>query len=382
MRRWNCALIGAIVGITAATLAGCSFKPKSETPGSGGAGGDSTTSGSGGTRVISDGAVFRPDTAIDYIGTLDGGDPADAGPTVDANCGNQPFTVIIPPPNLLIVLDRSQSMTEDAAGVRTGPAADKKWALMTTAIKQVVMQTETTINWGLLFFGSDTACGVATTATVPPRLNNSMAIATAIDQTTPQSYTPTSKGETNAGAYLATLPDMGRKFILLATDGQPTCGPPNFNSANDVDDPGAIKAVADVAAMGIPTYVIGIATTGNATADGTLSQMAVMGGQPRAATPPYYPVSTTADLVTALNEIKSIVMGMCTYPLGMPTENADITKTTVTVDGTKSPQGDPDGWDFDPGMKSITFKGTTCANLMAGTSKDVQILFGCKVVVM
>ena len=359
----------------------CSFQPNRQQPGGTGGNGGTFVPGTGGMAVVDDAAVFRPDAAIEYIIAPDA-DP-EAGPSTDANCGNMPFSVVIPPPSLLIVLDRSQSMTEDAAGNRGGPVAMQKWGLMTAAINQAVMDTQATINWGLMFFGSDSACGAETTATVPPALNNAAAIRAAITRAQPQSYTPTTKGELAAGTYLSTLTDMSRKFILLATDGQPTCGPPNFNSTSDADDPGAIAAVDTVAKMGFPTYVIGIATTSSATANDTLNKMADMGTQPRPAPadPRYYPVATTAELVSALNAIQTIVMGMCTYPLGTPGPNADPKVVTVTVDGVSSTKDAPDGWVYDPGMTSITFQGTTCANLLAGTAKNVQVLYGCKTIV-
>jgi hypothetical protein len=175
---------------------------------------------------------------------------------------------------------------------------------------------------------------------------------------------------------MATLTDTSPKYILLATDGQPTC---LNNGGSAADDTAAIQAVADVATKGFKTFVVGVATTANATADATLSQMAMNGGLPRAATPSYYPVASSADLVAALGLIQNIVMGMCTYPLGAPAANADPTKVTVTVDGAPSIKGDPNGWDYNPTMTAVTFVGTTCDQLMTGTLRNVQVLYGCKI---
>jgi len=370
--------LGAIAAVVIGSA--CTFTPKRVMPQTETGGTGVSGAGTGGWTPPVDLGPPLSDAPREYVSAPDAGE--DSGPSVDANCGNQPFEVVIPPPNLMIVLDRSQSMTEDVTGNRNNvPAAMQKWTLMTAAINDVVGKTEDTIRWGLMFFGNDSACGVETTATVPPALKNAMAISTAIANNRPTSYTPTAKGELAASTYLSGFQDMGRKFILLATDGQPTCGPP-MNNSTDADDPAAIQAVSTVSGMGIPTYVIGIATTTNAVADTTLNSMAEMGGQPRSATPKYYPVSSTKDLIDALGTIKTIVMGMCTYPLGTPGMNSDITKTTVTVDGMSVPQGDPDGWDFDTGNASITFKGNTCAKLMAGTAMNVRVLYGCKVVVM
>jgi hypothetical protein len=198
----------------------------------------------------------------------------------------------------------------------------------------------------------------------------------------PASRTPTRAAELSAGDYLTGLAatDKNPKFVLLATDGEPNCVEGSEDTTID-DTMAAIDSVTKVRAMGFPTFVIGIATEGG-DADMTLNAMATNGGYPLSGgTTQYYSVSTTDDLVTALNRIQVLTMGMCTYPLGTPDEHSDMTKVTVTVDGVSSPKDDPNGWHFDPGMTSITFTGITCDYLMKGTLKSVQVLYGCKVVV-
>jgi hypothetical protein len=302
--------------------------------------------------------------------------------TVDMNtvvtgdaCGSHMYNANHLPPDLLILLDRSNSMNEDASGT-SNPGPMSKWSLMTAAIKQVVGQTETTIRWGLKFFGSDNQCGVTAGAEVAPGPNNAAMITAAIDGTTAASYTPTTAGEMSAGAYLAALADPNPKYILLATDGQPTCGPPRNNSSSDPDDMRAIQTVGAVAGTGIPTFVIGIATTKSATADATLNQMAMMGGLPRAGTPQYYPVSTTAELATALTTIQAMVNLPCKYTLPGMVSNPSM--VTVIIGGQPLPAG---SWTLDPGNRSITITGSTCDMLTAGTLTDVQINTGCQILI-
>jgi hypothetical protein len=321
-----------------------------------------------------------PDAAREYFSSAE----ADVrGPTEDANCQNQPFTVVAPPPDLLIVLDRSGSMNESPEGYncRFDPTCVSKWTQVTAAINQVVSRTEKSIRWGLKFFGNDAICGITPGASVEPALKNSAAIAAAIADPAnlPASRTPTRAAELSAGEYLQGLSatDTNSKFVLLATDGEPNCVEGSDDTTID-DTMAAIGSVATVKAMGFPTFVIGIATEGG-TADMTLNSMATSGGYPLSGgTTQYYSVSTTDDLVTALNRIQTIAMGMCTYPIGTTDPNADPTRITVTVDGVKSPRDDPNGWHYNPGMTSITFTGITCDYLMKGTLKTVQILYGCK----
>jgi hypothetical protein len=368
--------------VVAALASACAFKPQAEgIPAAGGSALDGGAPGTGGATFSYDGPLLS-DAPREYVSSDDGSIEQLQMPTADANCGNQPFKVIAPPPDLLILLDRSGSMAENAMGQSCRPdcGVNSKWYQVTTAINMVVGATEGTIHWGLKFFGTDNACAVAAGAAVPPGLNNAKAIADAIalPANQPASRTPTAAGELSAGAYLATVTDTNPKFILLATDGAPNCGV-GLSDTTANDSMGAKAAVTTVKEMGFPTFVIGIAAPGDATT--TLNELAVNGGYPRMATgtePQYYSVSTTDDLVKALGAIQTITMGMCTYPLGEPDDKADVSKVSVTVDGVPSTQDDPDGWHFDPGNKSITFTGSTCEKLMKGTLRDVQVLYGCK----
>ena len=87
-------------------------------------------------------------------------------------------------PTSSIVLDASGSMNQDVknASCTGGCGATSKWALMTPAINQVVMQTETEVNWGLkLFADTGGSCGVSpNTVAVPIGAGTRAAIATAI----------------------------------------------------------------------------------------------------------------------------------------------------------------------------------------------------------
>lgn len=375
-------LVMLSLGLVSLGSIGCAFKPHPE-GGTGGGTQEPDNRGTGGFVISYDGPAYVADAAREYVSAVDGGG-VDIIVTADANCGNQPFTVIAPPPDLLIVLDRSGSMANDAMDKGCGNGGCgmlSKWYQVTTAINEVVAKTETSINWGLKFFGSGSSnsCEVADGAAVAPAPMNAMAIATAIaaPANQPATRTPTASAELSAGKYLQTLTDTNPKFVLLATDGAPNCGVGAANTAT-ADGPGAEAAVTTVKGQGFPTFVIGISTS--ADTETTLNNMATNGGYPRVGmTPQYYPVTTSAELVAALGAIQTITMGMCTYPLGKPADNADVTKVTVTVDGTIATQDASDGWHFDPGMKSITFGGSTCDKLKAGTLKNVQVLYGCKV---
>src|SRR5947199_112552 len=58
-------------------------------------------------------------------------------------------------PDVLLLQDASGSMNNDINDLSCatgGCGPTSKWSLMTAAIKQVVTETETQVNWGLKFF--------------------------------------------------------------------------------------------------------------------------------------------------------------------------------------------------------------------------------------
>jgi hypothetical protein len=273
------------------------------------------------------------------------------------------------------------------AQCNNGCGATSKWAQMTPAINTVVGMTDTTVNWGLKFFAdTDNTCGVGNGVAVQVGTNTAGAISTAIQGRTAAnggvtngSRTPTRLAENAGSAYMRGLTDQNPRFILLATDGLPNCQPGNSDSAAD-DSAGAVMAVSDAAAMGIPTFVVGIATSGMG-GDTTLSNMAVAGGFPRpGGNPSYYSVGSTSEFVSVLQTLVGVA-ATCTFTVPNP-PNADTDRghIGVIVNGTELPQ-DPshtNGWDYtSTGMTAVQVYGPQCTAIMNGQTTDVQIVFKC-----
>ena len=193
---------------------------------------------------------------------------------------------------------------------------------MIPAITQVVSETEKDVNWGLKFFpdNSGNMCSVTNTAAVPVAPGNGAAVAAAIMGATSANGgvvgyngTPTRNAEAGATMYLQSLTDTGPKFILLATDGLPTCAATAGQGDDSAGAPGAVDAARTA---GFKTFVVGVATGGGA-ADTTLSNMANAGGLPRTGTPTYYPVSSSADLAAAIRTLIGVA-ATCTFQIGPP----------------------------------------------------------------
>jgi hypothetical protein len=323
-----------------------------------------------------------------------GGAGGSIDPSMDAlNCGVQDFPLQRLPPDLLVVLDQSGSMSDAPPS-----GGGSKWTQATTAIGQTVMQSQADIKWGIEFFPTDGACAVASVA-VPVAANNYGAISGAMAGRSPGGSTPTRDGIHNGAMYLASVQDTNPKYLLVATDGSPNCAttqcpPPGYmmnglccmscgmgctqcsSSTGGADDMATIQAVTDAANMGIKTFVIGLATAGS-TADATLNQMATAGQVPRANGPPYYyPVGSQAELVQVINMITGAIAS-CTFPLTMRPPYPD--QVTVTIDNMMVPR-DPthmNGWDFDSTFMTITFYGMWCQRLQTGGASSVHAIYGC-----
>ena len=353
------ALIATFVSL--GLLGGCSWSPEQNINGG-------TTSGTAGHRNNGAGG-----TGIGF----DGG----PGPTLDANCGVTKNTGNRLPPDLLLVFDKSGSMQEDPMtgnpcmpNVATCPTS--KWTQATTAVNMAVANTQTAIRWGLKLFsnpggGNNNTCAVSTGVQVPIGLNTANAIQMNLAGTGPAGSTPTTLAVNRGGDYLATLTTPNPRFIVLVTDGQPTCLGGNGNGA---DDANAIAAVATQAQRGYGTFVIGVANLGNSPADATLTMMSTNGMHPRAGTPNYYLVNNGAELVTALTAIGAQVSS-CTYTLA--TAPPSPGNVRVEGDGVAIPANDVNGWVYEPGMRAITLKGSYCDRVTAGTIQSVVVLFGC-----
>ena len=362
-------------------LGGCAFKKAS--PGA--------ITGSGGTQGDDDGGMdLASGMGTDII----------APPMIDApqfeaeasqNCIEANPTTMNLPPDVLIVLDRSGSMTEDLDGNTCpgngGCGTTSKWSVATTTLGTYLPTVETTVNWGLKLFASGNSggtCTVSSGAEVMPAPMNASTITQRLSMVQPGSSTPTTMALMAASAYLKTVNDGNPKFILLATDGIPTCGTAmcaagvnTGGSLTQCDDANAIAAVKSVHDNdGIPTFVLGIGTA-NSPGDGTLSQMAMNGGFPRAATPAYYPIGSADDLTQAFMAITQTV-GQCFFSVTpVPKSASDI--TGVTGDGNPIPQDGTDGWTFVTmgGASGVQLNGKSCDDYKNKVIQSVVVQLPC-----
>jgi len=392
-------VVRGAVAIAACMIAGlllpdCSQATKVDSPsaggGAGGQAGQSTslhdtsaTGGTGGGGRSGDGdasVVIKLDAIPALWGELDAPQEPDTppAPTGDANCGAVTHETTRQPVDVLLVLDRSGSMdysiasdcyctTNTALGGGTLCPDTKdcttRWNSVEPAVK-TTLESSKYVNWGLKFFPSgSSSCGVTSTMEVSVASDSAATIQTQIDTATKSLSTPTAAALSAATAYLKTVKDSNKKFILLATDGEPNCGgtPANINNS---DVPGATTAASAAETAGFPVYVVGIGPNLD-----NLTQIAKAGG-----TTDYFQVSSPEQLAKALSDISNMV-GSCTYKVDATPP--DPNNIAVYVNKQKVDQGTNDGWTYDSSAQAIVLAGSYCDDILAGKDTTVQILFGC-----
>lgn len=356
----------------------------SSTAGSSGAQADrDASSGYGGTTGTGGRDPVWVQTAPAQGGSETGGGTA---------CAQNKTSIEPLPPDILIVQDRSMSMTQDSTGKSCAggsPSGDgncgetSKWYQVTQAIKAVVNDTQKTVNWGMFWLGNETAeCGVAAAPVVPITPDESSGpIGTALDANVFNGAigTPTAKAVNNAVAYLQTLTDPNPKFLLVATDGEPNCA---NGSSMGTDVNGAQSAVAAAKKAGIPTFVVGIAVTTNPTATQALNAMATAGGEAqKTGATQYYAVTDTESLVSTLNQIIGL-----TLPCKISLADTPKGDWSVAIAATDAASGevvevpaDPDnGWAYTDNTKSaIQLNGDACTKLKSGNYSDFGFIYTC-----
>jgi Mg-chelatase subunit ChlD len=314
-------------------------------------------------------------------GSRDAGTSGGSLPSGDANCGVQTSNTKQLPTDVLLVLDRSGSMTYSIASdcccsntcrSITGSArcssttsCTERWPALTSAVDSTIT-TASGINWALKLFSSPSqsdACGVNAGVEVGIASDSVASIQTNIAGVSPSGNTPTASAITAAATYLGKVADSNTKVILLATDGEPNCKSGSRDKATS-DKDGTTTAITAAFDGGYKVYVIGIGPS-----VGNLDSFAQAGG-----TDHYYPATSSADLVAALATISKAVSS-CNFEMSQTPP--DPNNVAVYLDGVLVPKDSNNGWSFGSSEQTVILNGTLCTQITSGTATKVQVLFGC-----
>lgn len=315
-------------------------------------------------------------------------------------CGEANFNISRVIPDVLILLDRSNSMSE--------PISDPLWNIIRQAIITVTQAMDDSIWFGLMSFpnsvppnncsGFNNQCTApaSTSVLVEVGPDTSGAIEVALMSLTTCGGTPIAMSLQSANDYLATLTDDHPKFIILATDGAPncnealdgdtcTCTAPTgcwINNLNCLDDTRTYGILDGLCSAGVSTYILGM---GGATSwTEVLQGMATHG-----CTDTPYAVNDPDAIQAALDEIAGAVAS-CQFELNCA-DIPDATKVNFYFDGAVVPRvtDHSDGWDWVDICESTTdesgvieFFGPACDRIMNREVETVTATFGCPTIII
>jgi hypothetical protein len=277
-------------------------------------------------------------------------------------CGGETYGATSVPPNVLIVEDRSSSMTESITG-------GTKWQVAKQAIATLLATYGTKIRFGLaLFPGTDQACTNNQSCQgggifIDVGDNQASQINAFLASANTCTGTPTAEMLTQVVSY-AGLKDTTRpNYVLLITDGGSNCADP-------------IPVVTTLMSQTPPvkTFAVGF---GESVTPAELNGIAQAGGTAIAGGPPYYYVaSDAASLGAAFAAIAGSVVS-CTYALS--SVPPDVNKLYVYENQVLVPRDTThtNGWDYDSATNHVTFYGAACTQLQSGAVTDLTIVYGC-----
>ncbi len=332
-------------------------------------------------------------------------------------CGKSTFGNEVPG-SLLLVLDRSGSMDEEAGG-------QTKWAGTKTAINAMTSAASPELEMGLLPFplgnfdsGALLGCllnpqapncaailadgGCADVATSPAvaiaKLGQNAAVINGwLSSNGANGNTPTLYALKNGYEILKQHPAKGQRFALLITDGEPTVYMPPFGGlpamydlcGSQADIESEVLKAAN-SAPAIVTFVIG--SPGSEGAASFLSQLALNGNTAKdpnctpAAGNCHYQIGS-ANYQQELKDVLEKIAGTisdCIFalPEGEEVDPNLVNVTIETANGTVTIYKDPahqDGWDYtDSTQTKIQLFGPACDLYKAQKGNSITIILGCE----
>lgn len=293
-------------------------------------------------------------------------------------------------PDMMIVLDRSGSMDDE-----------ERWVPSVSAVRRVTTELDAKIRFGLTLFPDPSAaaggaldalgcllapdpqmcldqiaCGPGKVVVPVGDMTGAM-IGQVLNNATSEGGTPTSQTLERVAmefAPQASDPDaaLHPKYVLLVTDGQPTCPSGRGQNVNQADIDAANAAIDKLTMLGVKTYVIGYDTSGpeNQMLASVLDGFAMRGG-----TMQHRPVEDEQSLLTELQSILGAVAG-CSFSLDKAPPRADF--VLVRLDGKQVNLNQ--GWQL-MGEKTIELIGSACETLKDGAPHTVEAEVRCEVVV-
>jgi hypothetical protein len=306
--------------------------------------------------------------------------PSDMGGSsspIGKECARQDFVLASKPADVLLVLDRSKSMIEHTVP----PDGKTRWDAVVPAVTTVISETDSSVSWGLKLFpeGEGAACAATSVTDALPAPITPLNAATVngiIMQTEALGNgTPTGDAILKATAYLQGR-GVGNQYILLATDGDPSC--PDDDEAAEEH---AIAAIAAAKAAGFPTYVIGVLDP--VEDEGkfpTLNAMAEAGGtalSENPVAPKFFQAYSQVELTNALKAVTGQVAS-CVFEFEKRPPNEKNIGVQINGAWVEQDPNRGEGWEYTSDQfMGLELFGNACQQVKDATENKVAIIFGC-----
>lgn len=297
-------------------------------------------------------------------------------------CSEGDFTLEHATPEVMLVLDRSASMS-------TAFGVGSRWSTLVSALEGALPPVDEQMALGLTLFPALATVGECRVPDAPEYLPTTGQVSALLSKVRSSSLvggTPTAAALDVAAAGLTSTKP---RAMVLATDGLPncnatlnsaTCACPSGNCTSAVrctDDANTLERLESWSNAGIPTWIIGIG--GDVTGSALLDAMAIAGGRPAATSPKYLSALSATELEQAFVQIRD-ELGACTFTSpSVPDVNGSI---VVMLDGVVVPHdaSGTNGWSWSSEARGeLALRGSWCSKAMAATEPVLRISVTCGV---
>lgn len=312
------------------------------------------------------------------------GDPSgtSAGTTMPDKipCDSEETEVVPVPPSVLLILDKSGSMSMEKWDHDAKPqTADvTRWHSLHQVVEGVVTMFDAMVHFGVKLYpkidaGSFVnvgACEVTPGVEVPIAPMNAAAVLAGIPAVDYEVLggTPMETGLKRGYEYLKTLDAGLQRFAILVADGEisDTCQGENFLEAQ--------AAVEEAfGTFDIATYVVGIDVDPSTSEQ--LATLAIAGGKPKPGPDPFYQTANQNELQAAIQQIVKDTLS-CVIAVDPAPSEPELFE--VWIDGQPVPNVAScaeDGYFWSVPHTEVTLCGSAC-DLLKETGK-VQALYFC-----
>lgn len=320
-------------------------------------------------------------------------EPHDVNPwETPPDCSGDTITVQVDTPNVMLVLDKSGSMSLNSWRPAGTGDEETRWSSLHGVVTDLVDAFDSRVNFGAALFPADgidgevfeAACSVADEAEVPVGPANGAAILAAIPgaEARTRGGTPAAAGVFNALDALGEAPENEPAAMILVTDGIANCSGPDDIRGYDENLAHAVKDAFEH--DGIPTYVVGIDIqdrvddTSGVNPREKLHEVALYGGAARSGEEAFYNVADGAELAATMGSIAAELA--CTVTLPIAPHEPDFMR--VRLGGSILPRvddcGTEDGWRFASDERrpdTIELCGSACLDLR--TAGQLETEYAC-----